>query len=118
MSAKSLIARGLPTNGRSSDFRPSVVTSTKDTSWSMPGKTATTREDVDKLDWTQEVTGNDHPIAMSMDSEHIYNARTGEIVADIRPGHRFWYNHSHIHVSRDDWDGVMPCRVYNEPVKI
>ena len=120
MSVAKLIAMGLPNLlGRSSDFNAKVVTQTNDsTSWGVPGVTATTREQMGNIDWTQEVHGKDHPIAMACDSEHIYDARTGEIIADIRPGYRFWYNHSHMHVAPDNWDGKMPCRVYNEPVSL
>ena len=111
------LAKAFTAQTRQDDFQGSTVSYERDTLYTVAGVKATVPDQVDAIDWTQEVHGKDHPVPMAITSTTLYNMETGEVMAVAQPGFYFYWFHSHPHIAPVGWDGVFPCRKYNEPVK-
>lgn len=60
---------------------------------------------LEQLDWTREVQPPNHPVALIVKTQRLYNKVTGELVATLEPGYRFYWAHQHVHIAPFDWDG-------------
>ena len=76
---------------------------------------ATTREQVEAIDWKEEIMPNGHPMGFHVTSTQITDVRTGGVVCRLDPNkYRFYWTHSHLHIAPADWNGVDVLEVYNE----
>ena len=54
--------------------------------------------DVEKIDWTLEHRPKSHPIPVMATRTELLNMDTGEVLAEVKPGFEFYWNHQHPHV--------------------
>lgn len=75
---------------------------------------AFTAEEMRRVDWSEETQAKNHPVRVIVEPDVIRDQRTGEVIAAIRPGYRWYWAHSHIHVAPQGWNGLEAREAWEE----
>ena len=68
------------------------------------GFQATYVHNLDEIDWTDErYHGPAHVTKCGITSHRVFDAETGETIAEINPKYRWYWSHGHLHVNPRAW---------------
>ena len=67
---------------------------------------AWTKAEVDSIDWDLERQTDNHPVKVRMVGNQVVEYFTGEVIAEVNPKYRLYWNHSHVHFAPIGWNGT------------